>query len=126
MMLKKEGVLKAATVAAQRPIRAKSPVEIRIGVLIQRKDEAARTGNRKDHLHAGVRKRKKTGPGPQKKKRSTKNLRIRSEIVPVVKIKNLIMNRVLGLMKTDMDNLMNLMFPFCLQVLETCWGTFFF
>lgn len=45
MILKKESVQKVVTLAALRPINIKSPVEIRIEVLIQRKDEAAKTEN---------------------------------------------------------------------------------
>lgn len=101
------------TAVAPRRIKAKSPVEIKIEVLTQRKEEAARIENQKDHTHGGVKKRKGTDLVLPEKKRSTKNQNIRRESVPMAKIKNPIMNQVLELMKIGMDEFMNLLFPLC-------------
>lgn len=106
---KGRGVQKAVKVAVLNPVKIKSLVEIRTEVQTQKRDQVAKRENQKNHIPAAVKKKKR--PESQQKKKQTKNQRVRKEIVPLVRIKSLIMKQVLEQMMTGMDEFVDLMFP---------------
>lgn len=119
---KGRGIQKAMKVAVLNPVKVRSLVEIKIEVQIQKRDQVAKRENQ-SHTHTGVMKKKR--PDPQLKKKLTKNLRVRKEIMPLVRIKSLIVKQVLEQMMTGMDECLDLMFPLSQSFRDVLRNAFF-
>lgn len=119
---KGRGIQKAMKVAVLNPVKVRSLVEIKIEALIQKRDQVAKRENQ-NRTCTGIMKRKR--PDPQLKKRLTKNQTVRKEIMPLVRIKSLIVKQVLEQMMTGMDECLDLMFPLSQSFRDVLRNAFF-